>query len=173
MAIDALVEGSDSPSLRELAGLGRLDDARAARELFPRVVEELHGEVPTQEDAAWFLTGAAADDMIEGRKSVDDLYQTVWAMYKHTPLRNEEIIRDFMAAFAFLNRQTEPEEEQSAQWAVEQIAWVLRAESRGRRSGRSPRPALRLSDCPHGAEGPSTPTRERGHPPDLMTGGLA
>ena len=40
-ATDALVEGIDSPSLRELAGLGRLHNPRGAGELFPRVVEEL------------------------------------------------------------------------------------------------------------------------------------
>jgi len=36
--------------------------------------------------------------MIEGRKSVDYLYQTVWAMYRYTPLRDEEIIPNFISA---------------------------------------------------------------------------
>ena len=91
--------------------------------------------------------------MIEGRKSVDDLYQTVWAMYRYTPLRNEKIIRDFIGAYAFLNRQTDPEEEQSAQWAVEQIAWALRAESgNADRDGR-PETARCSSDCPRCAFG--------------------
>lgn len=97
-ATDALVEGSDAPSQRELGWFGRLDDPRSAGELFPRVVEELLGEVPTEEDAAWFLSGAAANEMIEGRKSVDYLYQTVWAMYRYTPLRDEEIIPNFISA---------------------------------------------------------------------------
>jgi hypothetical protein len=131
-AVDALVEGVDSPSLRELAALGRADDPRRASELFPQVLEELGELVPTEEEAAWLLMGARADEMIQGRITASKLNETVWFMYTRTNLRNDETIRAFIAAYSTLDRQRGQEDEQSATWALEQVAWVLRARSRQR-----------------------------------------
>jgi hypothetical protein len=131
-AIEALVQGFDSPSLRELAGLGRLDDPRVAGELFPVVLAELGENVPSEEDAAWLLTGEAADDLIEGRIDESELFQTVWKMYKRTCLSCDETIRAYIGAYAHLDRERGQPDEQSAEWALEQVAWVLRARSRKR-----------------------------------------
>lgn len=129
-AVDRLVDGLDSPSLRDLAGLGRADDPRRGAELFPKVIQELGDLVPTEEDSAWLLMGARADEMIEGRITASELHETVWSMYTRTSLRNDETVRAFLAAYSTLDRQRGQEDEQSAAWAVEQVAWVLRARSR-------------------------------------------
>ncbi|SEP49290.1 hypothetical protein [Amycolatopsis saalfeldensis] len=61
----ALVEGVDSPSLPELAGLGR-DDADAP-DVFARVVHELGIELPADATAArWQLLGESLGAMVRG-----------------------------------------------------------------------------------------------------------
>lgn len=55
LAAEALVEGFDSPALRELAGLSR-DEVREARDLFRRALTELGATMPVED--------ASADDMV-------------------------------------------------------------------------------------------------------------
>jgi hypothetical protein len=121
------VHGLDSPSLRELAGLSQRDDPRLAGEVFPTVVEELGDKVPTAEQAAWLFVSDAADEMITGGSDADTLFEIVWT---HTPLSSDETIRAFITAYATWNQQDDPEEKQHAQWEMEQVAWVLRANGR-------------------------------------------
>ncbi|MFI7284714.1 hypothetical protein ACIBOV_31105 [Micromonospora chersina] len=66
VAAQALAEGLDSPSLRELAGLSR-GDYREARELLDQVVHELGlPELPDEEQAVWEVVASYARRVVSG-----------------------------------------------------------------------------------------------------------
>ncbi|QRP45923.1 hypothetical protein [Amycolatopsis sp. FDAARGOS 1241] len=70
-AVRAVVEGLDSPTLAELAGLGR--DDSAAPGLFTQVVAELGIEVPVDAvTARWQLLGEALAALARGDVSVHE-----------------------------------------------------------------------------------------------------
>jgi hypothetical protein len=66
IAADALVEGQDTPALRQLAGLSR-SDYREARELLGQVLDELRLSAPqNKEQAHWELTRWYAERIVSG-----------------------------------------------------------------------------------------------------------
>lgn len=73
LALDALLAGVDTPSLRMLAGLGRRED-HEARELFDAVIDELdlRAQIPVAEhEALWLLARQAVEEIVRG--AVDPL----------------------------------------------------------------------------------------------------
>lgn len=69
IAAQALAGGTDSPALRELAGLRRLSDPNAIRELYAAAMCELGIERPSSEQAGRRDLYRLADDVVFGRKS--------------------------------------------------------------------------------------------------------
>ncbi|MEU4715514.1 hypothetical protein AB0F73_17900 [Micromonospora purpureochromogenes] len=66
IAAQALAEGLDSPSLRELAGLSR-GEYREARELLDQVVDELGlPELPDDDQAVWEVVVSYARRLVSG-----------------------------------------------------------------------------------------------------------
>ncbi|MCW3819876.1 hypothetical protein ONA91_36110 [Micromonospora sp. DR5-3] len=66
IAAQALAEGLDSPSLRELAGLSR-GEYREARELLYQVVDELGlPNLPDADQAVWEVVGSYARRIVSG-----------------------------------------------------------------------------------------------------------
>ncbi|MGC2175890.1 MAG: hypothetical protein WA614_10540 [Acidimicrobiales bacterium] len=66
IATNALVEGFDSDSLRELAGM-LPSQYQSARDLFLSVMRELDIPIPTEDQARWNAVRHWALDMVEGR----------------------------------------------------------------------------------------------------------
>ncbi|WP_446220111.1 hypothetical protein [Micromonospora sp. IBHARD004] len=72
IAAQALAEGLDSPSLRELAGLSR-GEYREARELLDQVVDELGlHQLPDEDQAVWEAASSCARRMVSGAISPVD-----------------------------------------------------------------------------------------------------
>lgn len=66
IAAQALAEGLDGPSLRELAGLSR-GEYREARELLDQVVDELGlPELPDEDQAVWEVVVSYARRLVSG-----------------------------------------------------------------------------------------------------------
>ena len=65
IATEALVDGVDSPALRELAGTLRVD-YQDARDVFYRVCDELDIEIPDPTAARWHFVCAAASAIVNG-----------------------------------------------------------------------------------------------------------
>lgn len=79
IAAQALAEGLDSPSLRELAGLSR-GEYREARELLFQVVDELGlPKLPDCDQAVWEMVGSYARRIVSGAVApVDGAHAIAW-----------------------------------------------------------------------------------------------
>jgi hypothetical protein len=71
--------------------------------------------------------------MLVGRRSASDLFQDVWAMYKRSTPPQDEAVLGYIRAYSTLS-QRDQDEDQMAEWAVEQAAWVLKAAAKKRRT---------------------------------------
>ncbi|MCX5008304.1 hypothetical protein OHB05_37675 [Streptomyces sp. NBC_00638] len=84
LAAHALVDGHDSPALRELAGLPRRSDASEVRELYVQALHELDVPLPDDETAGRYLLVSLAFGLAEGelgpREVTDRLGMTVTAL---------------------------------------------------------------------------------------------
>ncbi len=82
VACSALEDGSDSPSLRILAGLDGKDHVEV-REYLERVLWELDGEaLPTRDEAAWILVRFLIDAIIEGAiEPHEGIHTMIWEVY--------------------------------------------------------------------------------------------
>ena len=69
VAVDAMQNGWDSPSLRLLAGMSTRDDARDLRDTFLAAVRELGRALPAANDAALRLVRFYAGKIIDGSVS--------------------------------------------------------------------------------------------------------
>ncbi|MFF4860493.1 hypothetical protein ACFY3J_01910 [Streptomyces sp. NPDC001231] len=83
LAAHALVDGRDSPALRELAGLPRRSDETEIRELYVQALHELGIPIPDEEAAGRYLLVGLAFGLAQGELSpkdvVDRLSMTVAA----------------------------------------------------------------------------------------------
>jgi hypothetical protein len=83
LAAHALVDGHDSPALRELAGLPRRSDADEVRELYVQALRELDVHLPDQETAGRHLLVSLAFGLVQGglspKEVADRLSMTVAA----------------------------------------------------------------------------------------------
>ncbi|WP_406338608.1 hypothetical protein OG987_17455 [Streptomyces sp. NBC_01620] len=83
VAAHALVDGHDSPALRELAGLSRRSDAAEVRELYVQALDELGVYLPDEETAGRRLLVSLAIGLAQGKLSpkgvADQLSMTVAA----------------------------------------------------------------------------------------------
>lgn len=77
LATAAMVNGLDSPSLRQLAGTSRRD-YQDARDLFLSAVDELGITQPTPDLARWHLVRHWATEMVEGRLSAIKGSRLIW-----------------------------------------------------------------------------------------------
>jgi hypothetical protein len=79
IAAQALADGLDSPSLRQLAGLSR-GEYREARELLDQVVNELGlPELPDEDQAVWEVTRSYARRIVYGAIApVDGAHAIAW-----------------------------------------------------------------------------------------------
>ncbi|WP_406376125.1 hypothetical protein OG788_41790 [Streptomyces sp. NBC_00647] len=84
LAAHALVDGHDSPSLRELAGLPRRSDASEVRELYVQALHELDVPLPDDVAAGRCLLVSLAFGLAEGELSpkevADRMSMTVTAL---------------------------------------------------------------------------------------------
>jgi hypothetical protein len=71
LAADMLVEGYDSPALRELAGLSPRDDPRDIRNAFQQALVELNVWLPDGLSAQRHATALIARDLTTGRLTAD------------------------------------------------------------------------------------------------------
>ncbi len=65
LAVQALEEGYDSPSLRQLAGVNA-SDPQEVRTLFLKTLDELKLSMPSPRDAGLSLARSIADEVLEG-----------------------------------------------------------------------------------------------------------
>jgi hypothetical protein len=72
LAAHALVDGRDSPSLRELAGLPRRSDECEIRELYVQALHELGIPLPDEETAGRYLLVSLAFGLVKGELSPKD-----------------------------------------------------------------------------------------------------
>ncbi|GGX27924.1 hypothetical protein [Streptomyces lomondensis] len=83
LAAHALVDGRDSPALRELAGLPRRSDETEIRELYVQALDELGVPLPDEETAGrWLLVSLAvglANAELSPKDVADRLSMTVAA----------------------------------------------------------------------------------------------
>lgn len=83
LAAHALVDGHDSPALRELAGLPRRSDAAEVRELYVQALSELDVPLPDEETVGRLLLVSLAFGLAQGelspREVGDGLSMTVTA----------------------------------------------------------------------------------------------
>jgi hypothetical protein len=83
LAAHALVDGHDSPALRELAGLPRRSDANEVRELYVQALRELDVHLPDEETAGRRLLVSLAFGLVQGglspKEVADRLSMTVTA----------------------------------------------------------------------------------------------
>ncbi|MCX4917036.1 hypothetical protein [Streptomyces sp. NBC_00687] len=73
LAAHALVDGRDSPALRELAGLPRMSDVTEIRELYARALHELGIPLPGEEAAGRLLLTSLAFGLARGELSPKDV----------------------------------------------------------------------------------------------------
>ncbi|MFE9628414.1 hypothetical protein [Streptomyces sp. NPDC006527] len=73
LAAHALVDGLDSPSLRELAGLPRRSDETEIRELYFQALHELGISLPDEETAGRYLLVSLAFGLAKGELSPKDV----------------------------------------------------------------------------------------------------
>ncbi|MFE4957634.1 hypothetical protein ACFRCW_27055 [Streptomyces sp. NPDC056653] len=73
VAAHALVDGHDSPALRELAGLSRRGDAAEVRELYVQALDELDVHLPDEETAGRRLLVSLAFGLAQGEPSPKDV----------------------------------------------------------------------------------------------------
>ncbi|WP_437077872.1 hypothetical protein [Streptomyces sp. enrichment culture] len=73
LAAHALVDGRDSPALRELAGLQRRSDPVEVRELYVLALRELGIPLPDEETAGRCLLARLAFGLAEGELSPKDV----------------------------------------------------------------------------------------------------
>lgn len=77
LATKALVQGVDSPALRQLAGQPAWD-VRDSRDLFQQALEELGITVPDREDALWRLVRKTARGIVDGGVRPHDGATWIW-----------------------------------------------------------------------------------------------
>ncbi|MFI1394264.1 hypothetical protein [Streptomyces sp. NPDC020681] len=73
VAAHALVDGYDSPALRELAGLHRRSDATEVRELYVQALDELDVPLPDEETAGRRLLVSLAFGLTQGELNPKDV----------------------------------------------------------------------------------------------------
>ena len=84
VAIEALEDGRDSPSLRVLAGLSG-SDVTQARALFDRVLEELGIVRPSMRDAALLLARETAREIVSGTVEPYEGAKRIWELARSAP----------------------------------------------------------------------------------------
>ncbi|MEU4097039.1 hypothetical protein [Streptomyces sp. NPDC026673] len=85
LAAHALVDGDDSPALRELAGLSRRDDADVIRELYRRALSELGIPVPDEETAGRRVLLDRARALVQGESTPVEVACGLYAVAAATP----------------------------------------------------------------------------------------
>lgn len=78
LAAEALAQGVDSPSLREVAGASTRDDPRDVRERYLAALDELGIDVPQAEQAAWRLTRDVATRIVGRQISPLEGAEWIW-----------------------------------------------------------------------------------------------
>lgn len=81
-AAEMLANGSDSPSLRELAGAPP-DDYWQVKWLFERTLHELGIPVLDEQDALWALARQVAQEIVDGDRSPTDGATWIWRHLSH------------------------------------------------------------------------------------------
>jgi hypothetical protein len=76
LAIEALIRGLDSPALREVAAMSRVDDD--TRDRFVQALGELGIEILDQQSALWALVREKAADIVSGRVSPYEGASWIW-----------------------------------------------------------------------------------------------
>ncbi|MDX2702830.1 hypothetical protein PV350_08180 [Streptomyces sp. PA03-6a] len=85
LAAHALVDGDDSPALRELAGLSRREDADVIRELYGRALSELDIPVPDEETAGRRVLLDRARALVRGELTAVEVACGLYAATANTP----------------------------------------------------------------------------------------
>jgi hypothetical protein len=83
-AAEALGDGLDSASLRQLAG-AQGDDSKSIIQIFPRAVGELSMTIPSVTDAAHIYSIKVARDIVAGRILPYEGARTIWQVYVKCP----------------------------------------------------------------------------------------
>jgi hypothetical protein len=78
IATDALVDGLDTPSLRELAGASG-DDYWLIKELFERTINELGLDLPDEQTALWRLAQQKANEIVSGSVAPSAGAHWIWS----------------------------------------------------------------------------------------------
>ena len=84
VALLALEDGCDSPSLRILAGLTAIE-ADEARAMFDRALAELHSAVPSKRDAARCLARETAKEILSGTVAPYEGAKQIWELSLRIP----------------------------------------------------------------------------------------
>ncbi len=87
IAITALSEGIDSPSMRVLAGLTGNEDPGDAENLFKEALSEIGMLLPTKRDAMMFLAANISSQIVDGSIDPYDGAKEIWDL----TLRNHDI----------------------------------------------------------------------------------
>lgn len=97
VAVLALEDGCDSPSLRILAGLTAAE-ADEARAMFDRALAELHGAVPSKRDAVRHLAREIAKEILSGTMGPHDGAKQIWELSLRIPDENLPELDSFVYA---------------------------------------------------------------------------
>lgn len=123
IAAHALVDGHDSPALRELAGLPRRSDATEVRELYVQALSELDVPLPDEETAGRRLLVSLALSLVHGLLSPkevgDGLSMTVTA-------RTQEETQ-FLSVAAEYSEWMEPDDLPAWERELQSVAHLLAA----------------------------------------------
>lgn len=97
VALLALEDGCDSPSLRILAGLTAAE-ADEARAMFDRALVELHGAVPSKRDAVRCLARETAKEILSGTMAPYEGAKQIWELSLRIPDENLPELDSFVYA---------------------------------------------------------------------------
>ena len=97
VAVLALEDGCDSPSLRILAGL-TVAEADEARELFEHVLVELNSELPSKRDAVMRLARETAKGILSGTVAPCEGAKQIWELSLLIPNENLPELDSFIYA---------------------------------------------------------------------------
>ncbi|WP_203912063.1 hypothetical protein [Rhizocola hellebori] len=94
IAAQALARGTDSPALRELAGLGRAE-VREARDLFVIAMAELGQPLREPEVVLWHRASQAAQGLLDGIRDAGDAIGEIAWLLCNADGQHGELATDF------------------------------------------------------------------------------
>lgn len=94
IAVEALVAGIDSPSLRQLAGADS-SCSEDIKKLFLKTLEELKIQLPSPEEAGLSMARSIAVDVIQGKISPYEGAKQIWVKI-YTPFPQLTQLRSFV-----------------------------------------------------------------------------